>query len=54
MLSQLLISAVLIAAPVKHEDRLPNIPKQEAIIDIEQSRKLTRRERRDYKRGKQK
>lgn len=52
MLSQLLISAILTASPIKHTDIFLDIPKQDAIVRIEESRRLNRRERRASKRRK--
>lgn len=52
MISQILISAVLAVSPIKHTDVLLDIPKQDAIVRIEEVRKLNRRERRTNKRRK--
>lgn len=52
MLNQILLSAVLMIAPIKHEDRKPDIPKQDAMIEFEENRGFTRKERRAYKHGK--
>lgn len=43
---------MLIAMPAKQDDKIINIPKQEAMIEFKEKRRLTRRERRAYKRGK--
>lgn len=52
MISQILINAVLAVSPIKHTDVLLDIPKQDAIVRIEEVRKLNRRERRTNKRRK--
>lgn len=52
MISQILISAVLVASPIKHTDILLDFPMQDAIVRIEEVRKLNRRERRANKRRK--
>lgn len=52
MISQILISAVLVASPIKHTDILLDFPKQDAIVRIEEVRKLNRRGRKANKRRK--
>lgn len=52
MISQILISAVLAASPIKHTDTLFDFPKQDVIVRIEEVRKLNRKERRANKRRK--
>lgn len=52
MISQILINAVLVASPIKHTGIILDFPKQDAIVRIEEARKLNRRERRASKRRK--
>lgn len=42
---------MLMSAPAKREDK-PFIPKQDAMIEFKEERKLTRRERRECKKNK--